>query len=30
MLGLADRLGFKKHQIEEDTVKVLLNLDSTS
>jgi acetyltransferase len=30
MLGLAERLGFKKHHIEEDTVKVVLNLDSTS
>ena len=30
MLGLAERLGFKRHHVEEDNVKVLLNLDSTS
>ncbi len=29
MIGLADRLGFKKYRDEEDSVKVLLNLDST-
>lgn len=29
MLKLAERLGFKKHHDEEDSVKVLLNLDST-
>ncbi len=27
MLGLAERLGFAKHSVEEDSVKVLLNLD---
>lgn len=29
MLRLAERLGFKKHHDEEDSIKVLLNLDST-
>lgn len=28
MLGLADRLGFSRYQVDEDSVKVLLNLDS--
>ncbi|MCS7215359.1 MAG: GNAT family N-acetyltransferase [Thermodesulfovibrio sp.] len=28
MLGLADRLGFVKHHIEEDSIKVLLNLEN--
>ncbi|MGC8937688.1 MAG: GNAT family N-acetyltransferase [Thermodesulfovibrio sp.] len=30
MLGLSDRLGFKKHHVEEDSVKVVLNLDTVS
>lgn len=30
MLGLAERLGFVKHHVEEDSVKVLLNLDSNT
>jgi acetyltransferase len=30
MLGLSERLGFKKHHVEEDSIKVLLNLDNTS
>jgi len=29
MLGLSERLGFKRHHIEEDSIKVLLNLDNT-
>lgn len=29
MLRLAEKLGFKKHREEEDSIKVLLNLDST-
>lgn len=29
MLGLSERLGFKRHHTEEDSIKVLLNLDNT-
>ncbi len=29
MLGLSERLGFQKHHVEEDSIKVLLNLDNT-
>lgn len=29
MLGLSERLGFQKYQVEDDSIKVLLNLDST-
>ncbi|MCS7164132.1 MAG: GNAT family N-acetyltransferase [Thermodesulfovibrio sp.] len=30
MLGLAERLGFVKHHVEEDSIKVLLNLENDS
>lgn len=30
MLGLADRLGFKRHHVEEDSIKVVLHLDSSA
>lgn len=30
MLGLAERLGFTRHHVEEDSVKVLLNIENSS
>lgn len=30
MLGLAERLGFVRHHVEDDSVKVLLNLENNS
>jgi len=29
MIGLSERLGFKKDRVEEDSIKVVLHLDST-